>query len=408
MVRVRKHGEITADTGSIVTGRLVDAYGNIPAMKMYASVPDEDRETRKSFAAHVRALANFTRTLTGMRISISVLNGLMISFVAVLAVALWMEGQATTGTVTFTLGLVLRLNLMFGRLMGSLNALFRNIGITQNSMELVARPLQLSDRAGAATLDEVAGHVHFKNVAFSYGNETAPVVSNLDFEIAPGEKVGIVGASGAGKSTIVNLLLRFYDVNHGCITIDGHDIAQLTQDSLRQHFSLVQQETGLLSRSVRDNVKFGRPEASDAQIYTALGRASASEFVAVLEDNKGRTGLDAHIGERGIKLSGGQRQRIALARFFLREEQIMVLDEATSAIDSQTESEIINELRDHLTGRTAIMIAHRLSTIAWLDRLIVLDDGKVAETGTHSELLELSGIYAKLWEKQGLRKTTVE
>jgi ATP-binding cassette subfamily B multidrug efflux pump len=295
--------------------------------------------------------------------------------------------------------MVLRLNLLLGRLMGNLNSFFRSAGTAQNSMETIARPVTLGDAPDAVPLRFLKGGIEFDQVQFSYGKGEI-VLRDLSLTIRPGEKIGLIGPSGAGKSTLVNLLLRFFEPQSGTILFDDQDIARVTQDSLRTCFSMVQQETALFHRSARDNIAYGRPGASMDQIIAAARHARAHEFITSLSDNRGRIGYDAHIGERGVKLSGGQRQRIAIARVFLKNAPILILDEATSQLDSEIESAIQENLLDLMAGKTVIAIAHRLSTIAQLDRLVVMDRGRIVEEGTHRELLAKGGLYAKLWKRQ--------
>jgi ATP-binding cassette subfamily B multidrug efflux pump len=301
--------------------------------------------------------------------------------------------------VALAIGLILRLRGMAHWIMWEVASLFENIGTVQDGLETIAHDHGLVDRPAARPLTIGKGSIAFELVRFHYGKESG-VMDDLSLAIAPGEKVGLVGPSGAGKSTVVNLLLRFYDTESGRILIDGQDIAGVTQDSLRAAIGLVSQDTSLLHRSVRDNIRYGRPEASEAEIVAAVKAAKADDFIPELTDGKGRTGLDAHVGERGVKLSGGQRQRIAIARVILKDAPIMVLDEATSALDSEVEAVIQDSLTDLMAGKTVIAIAHRLSTIAAMDRLIVMDRGRIAEQGSHKELLAAGGLYARLWARQ--------
>jgi ATP-binding cassette, subfamily B, multidrug efflux pump len=301
--------------------------------------------------------------------------------------------------VAFTMGLVLRLNMLLGRMMTQLNSLLRNFGTIQNSMETVARPQLVPDAPGAKPLIVSKGEIRFEAVKFHY-DKGEGLFEQLNLVIKPGEKIGLVGRSGAGKSTLVNLLLRFYDIESGTITIDGQNIAGVTQDSLRGHIGMVSQDTALLHRSVRDNILYGRPHATDEDMHEAARRSEADRFIQMLNDPKGRTGYEAHVGERGVKLSGGQRQRIAIARVMLKDAPILILDEATSALDSEVEAAIQDHLYELMAGKTVIAVAHRLSTIAALDRLIVLEEGKIMEDGTHAQLITNGGLYAKLWARQ--------
>lgn len=323
----------------------------------------------------------------------------MILMVALLSVDLWFAGAVTAGGVAFTLGLVLRLNMLLGRMMTQLNGIMRNIGTIQNSAELVAKPIGLTDKPDAAKLQVKSPEIRFEDVTFHYGRKKG-AIDHLTLTIEPGEKVGIVGRSGAGKSTLVNLLLRFYDLEGGRILIDGQDISAVTQESLRSQIGMVTQDTALLHRSIRDNILFGREDASDEMLLKAAERAEALDFIQRLEDQRGRKGFDAHVGERGVKLSGGQRQRIAIARVMLKDAPILVLDEATSALDSEVEAAIQSNLDRLMQGKTVLAIAHRLSTIAALDRLVVMDKGRIIEQGTHQDLVAQGGLYSELWARQ--------
>lgn len=397
--RVRRAARESAEAASMVQGRLVDGYSNIQTLKLFGSQERDDAYIRDGMAHFISVMLPFTRGLSGIRISLGVTSGVMISAIAVLAVDLWMKGFVSTGGIAFTMGLVLRLNMLLGRMMTQLNSLLRNFGTIQNSMETVAKPQQVPDRPGAKAIQAGSGDITFDHVRFNYGKGSG-LFEDLNLRIAPGEKVGLIGHSGAGKSTLVNLLLRFYDLEGGAVLIGGQDIAQVTQDSLRAQIGMVTQDTSLLHRSVRENILYGRPDATEADMIEAAKRAEAHEFIMALADPKGRTGYDAHVGERGVKLSGGQRQRIAIARVMLKNAPILILDEATSALDSEVEAAIQDNLYRLMEGKTVIAIAHRLSTIAALDRLIVLDNGKVVEDGSHGELIGANGIYARLWQRQ--------
>jgi len=397
--RMRKRSATAAETASALTGRIVDSFSNIQTLKLFGSSDEDDRFVRRGYDTFLASMTTLARTLVGVRSAMGMLSGIAIAGIGALSVHLWTQGLISVGGVAFTLGLVLRLYNLLGRMMNQLNGLMRNYGTAQNSAELIARPLGLVDVVGAKPLAVKEGRIRFEAVRFHYGQQSG-IIEGLDLDIAPGERVGLIGRSGAGKSTLVNLLLRFYDLQGGRITIDGQDIADVTQASLRANIGVVTQDTALLHRSVRANIVFGRPDASDEEMVTAAQMAEADEFIDTLVDFKGRTGYDAQVGERGVKLSGGQRQRVAIARVLLKNAPILVLDEATSALDSEVEAAIQNQLERLMTGKTVIAIAHRLSTIAAMDRLIVLDKGRIVEQGTHAALLSLGGEYARLWQRQ--------
>lgn len=383
----------------MLSGRMVDAYSNIQTLRLFGRDDANDRYMRQGFDIFQNATMTFTRFITGVRASMALLSGVMITSMAALCIDLWLSGKISSGAVAFTLALVLRLNFLLGRLMTQFNGIMRNFGTVQNAAELISQPIGLVDAPDATVLDVKSPSIRFENVSFHYGRANG-VIDNLNLDIKAGEKVGIVGRSGAGKSTLVNLLLRFYDVEKGRILIDGQDIAKVTQESLRAHIGMVTQDTSLLHRSIRDNIMFGRTDATEAQLLEATRRAKADEFIARLEDQRGRTGFDAHVGERGVKLSGGQRQRIAIARVMLKDAPILVLDEATSALDSEVEAAIQSNLDELMQGKTVLAIAHRLSTIAALDRLIVMDQGRIVEQGSHSDLVSQGRLYSELWARQ--------
>lgn len=397
--RVRKSAREMAEMISMLNGRVTDSYANIQTLKLFATDEQNDHFLKDGMKIFISSLVKFTRNITLVRFSLSVLSGIMISLIGAMSIDLWLSGSITIGEVAFSLALVLRLSLLLGRLMTQLNGLMRNYGTIQNSAELISKPIGLTDKDDASRLVVNSAGIKFEDISFNY-HKSKSVIRDLSLDIKPGEKVGLVGPSGAGKSTLVNLLLRFYDVDSGAIKIDGQDLRDVTQGSLRSQIGVVTQDTALLHRSIRDNILFGNNDATPEQLQHAIESSQASEFIADLEDFKGRKGVDAFAGERGVKLSGGQRQRIAIARVVLKNAPILVLDEATSALDSEVEAIIQAHLETLMQGKTVIAIAHRLSTIAKLDRLVVLDGGRIVEQGSHNELLLKNGLYTRLWERQ--------
>ncbi len=397
--RVAPASKASSDARSAVTGRIVDSYTNIHAVKLFAH---HDRELAHAREAIEHARTTFQREMrifTTMDLALVTLNGFLIVAVVGWAVVLWAQGSASIGVVAAASALVLRLNAMTGWIMWAVSSFFRNVGVITEGMETIAQPIGLVDAPGARPLDFRAGRIGFEDLGHHYGRPSGGL-QGVSLTVEPGEKLGLVGRSGAGKSTLVKLLLRFYDAEQGRITIDGQDIGTVTQDSLRARIGMVAQDTALLHRSVRENILYGRPDATEAEMIAAARRAEAHDFILELEDAEGRRGYDARVGERGVKLSGGQRQRVALARVILKDAPILVLDEATSALDSEVEAAIQDTLYGVMEGKTVIAIAHRLSTIARMDRIVVLDDGRIVEQGSHAELLAAGGLYARFWARQ--------
>lgn len=399
---VRRAGpaaKASSDARSAVTGRVVDAYTNIHSVKLFAH---HDKEMAYAREAIEHARATFKtemRIITRMDLALTVLNGFLIVWITGWAVWLWVGGDATVGTVAAATALVLRLNNMTYWIMWAFSSLVQALGVVQEGMETIAQPIGLVDAKGARPLEFRQGLIEIKGVNHHYGRGSGGL-RDVSLTIRPGERIGVVGRSGAGKSTLVKLMLRFYDCEGGQILIDDQDIAQVTQDSLRRQIGMVQQDSSLMHRSVRDNILYGRPDATEEQMIQAARRAEAHDFILTLEDPQGRTGYDAHVGERGVKLSGGQRQRVALARVILKDAPILILDEATSALDSEAEAAIQDALYGVMQGKTVIAIAHRLSTIAAMDRIVVLEDGAIAEEGSHAALLARNGLYARFWARQ--------
>jgi ATP-binding cassette subfamily B multidrug efflux pump len=394
--RMRQRSKVNSEARSALMGRIVDSYTNILTVKLFARPRDEDLYIRDAIERHMRLFMSAQRLMTVFGTLLNVLNALLIVGAGALALLLWRFGAVEVGAIAMVLPLTLQLTNMSRQIASQITDIFEDIGVVQEGMMTIAQPLRLIDAADAVPLVVREGRIAFEDVRFGYGRQTG-VLQDFNLRIAPGEKIGLIGRSGAGKSTVVNLLLRFFDLESGRILIDGQDISQATQ---RAQISVVTQDTSLLHRSIRENIRYGRPDATEAEIVEAARLAHADEFIPILEDWRGNYGFDAHVGERGVKLSGGQRQRIAIARVILRNAPILVLDEATSALDSEIEAAIQSSLDTLMGGKTVIAIAHRLSTIARMDRLVVLDRGRIVEQGSHAALLRLDGHYAALWRRQ--------
>ena len=397
--RVGPASKASSDARSTVTVRVVDAYTNIHSVKMFAQGNEELGYAKTAIEATRQTFQVEMRISTLMEIGLVVLNGLLIVGVVGWALALWMQGEASIGVVAAATALTLRLNAMTGWIMWALSSFFRQLGVVSEGMETISQPIEMVDTSRAQPLTITEGKVEVQGLSHHYGRQSGGL-SDVSFTIWPGEKIGLVGRSGAGKSTLLKLLLRFYDIETGQIMIDGQSVSDVTQDSLRGQIGMVQQEGALLHRSIRDNILYGRADAGDQAMIQAARQAKAHEFILNLQDLEGRTGYDAHVGERGVKLSGGERQRISLARVVLKNAPILLLDEATSALDSEVEAAIQQTLYQMMTGKTVIAIAHRLSTIAQMDRILVMEQGRIVEDGTHADLLAKRGLYAGFWNRQ--------
>ena len=392
-----------ADARSMMTGRITDAYTNITTVKLFSHTQREASYVQSAMAEFLRTVYAQMRMVTGFEIVNHALSMGLIASTAGVTLWLWTQGRVGVGAVAAATAMALRLNGISHWVMWEMASLFEQIGTVQDGITTLARSPTVRDQPDAPPLRVTRGDIRFDGVSFAYGavsNPAGPVIDDLNLHIRPGEKIGLVGRSGAGKSTVVNLLLRFYDIPQGRVLIDGQDIALATQDSLRAQIGMVTQDTSLLHRSVSDNIRYGRPDAGDAEMEAAAKRAEAHDFIVMLSDAMGRTGYAAHVGERGVKLSGGQRQRIAIARVMLKDAPILLLDEATSALDSEVEAAIQQSLNRLMEGKTVVAIAHRLSTIAAMDRLVVLDKGRIVEEGNHYSLLAEGGLYARLWAHQ--------
>jgi ATP-binding cassette subfamily B protein/ATP-binding cassette subfamily B multidrug efflux pump len=402
--RLKNISQIQANSRSTMTGRIVDSYTNIVTLKLFSFSSRESAYVKEGMTEFLNTVHPQMRLVTGLNICLWIINMMLVFSTLVLGIYLWIYESMTPGAIAVVISLALRLSGMSHWIVWEVGNLFENLGTVQDGINTLSLPQVVLDKDKAKKIEVSAGKINFQNVNFSYiNNETIvsnPVFDALSLEVSAGERVGIVGRSGAGKSTLINLLLRFYDINKGAITIDDQDIKTVQQESLRENIAVVTQDTSLLHRSVRENILFGRPDASEEEMIEAAKRAEAHEFILQLRDVSGRTGYDAHVGERGVSLSGGQRQRIAIARVILKDAPILIMDEATSALDSEIESAIQKSLYQLMESKTVIAIAHRLSTIAAMDRLIVFDQGEIIEQGTHQQLMESQGVYAQLWHHQ--------
>ena len=399
MPRIQRASEAHSELRSEVTGRIVDSYTNIQTVKLFANKGLEDANVAESIDDFNFGWIQVMRRSVAMSALLIIINALLVVFTATLSLWFWMGGSASAGTIATALPLVSTLTWFSGMMLWLLGHIFESAGSVSEGRQSIAVPHSIVDVPGAKPLRVDKGRISYEGITFNYGKERS-VIEGLNLDIKPGEKIGLIGHSGAGKSTLVNLLLRFYDLEGGSIRIDGQNIGEVQQDTLRNAIAMVTQDTSLLHRSIRENIRYGKPNATEAELIAAAKQAQAWDFIVDLEDNKGRKAMDAHVGERGVKLSGGQRQRIALARVILKNAPILILDEATSALDSEVEHAIQEQLLGLMSGKTVIAIAHRLSTIARLDRLVVMEDGKIVEMGSHQALLEQGGVYARLWGLQ--------
>ncbi|EHN68618.1 ABC transporter ATP-binding protein [Aliivibrio fischeri] len=397
--KLKAISEQQADARSTMTGRVVDSYTNINTVKLFSHSKRETQYAEEGMEEFLGTVHKQMRLATGINISVEIINYLLVFSIAAVSITLWLDNVLSVGAIAIAISLALRVNGMSHWIMWEISSLFENLGTVTDGINTLSKPIEITDKENASELNVSKGTIKFDSVNFNYG-ENKSVINDLNLEIKPGEKIGLVGRSGAGKSTLVNLLLRFHDVESGSISIDGQDIRDVTQDSLRSQIGMVSQDTSLLHRSIRDNIKYGRPDATDEDLFAATKQAQAHEFIETLTDSFGSKGYDAQVGERGVKLSGGQRQRIAISRVLLKDAPLLILDEATSALDSEVEAAIQDSLDELMQGKTVIAIAHRLSTIAAMDRLLVMDKGQVVEQGTHKELVALGGIYAQLWNHQ--------